>query len=122
MRDTITTDVVTRINLYQTFLDRFKHPYAVIHRADLHTALLDACKEYPAFITLKTSQKVTDIEDKGHSVTVRTETGEAYEGQALVGADGLWSIVRQKISMEEQSAKKKIIEITDNGVKRRVAG
>ena len=97
MRDTITTDVVTRINLDQTFLDRFKHPYGVIHRADLHTALLDACKEYPAFITLKTSQKVTDIEDKGHSVTVRTEAGESYEGQALVGADGLWSIVRQKI-------------------------
>ncbi len=97
MRDAITAEVVTRINLDERFLDRFTHPYAVIHRADLHNALLDACKEYPAFITLKTSQKVSDIDDKGSHVTVRTETGETYEGKALVGADGLWSVVRQKI-------------------------
>ncbi len=97
MRDSITTEIVTRINLDQTFLDRFKHPYAVIHRADLHTAMLEACQEYPDFITLKTSQKVSDMDDKGSQVVVRTETGESYEGQALVGADGLWSIVRQKI-------------------------
>ena len=97
MRDTITTDIVTRINLDETFLDRFKHPYAVIHRADLHSALLESCAEYSEFITMKTSQKVTEMDDRGDRVVVRTEAGETYEGQALVGADGLWSIVRQKI-------------------------
>ena len=97
MRDTVTTDIVTRINLDETFLARFGNPYAVIHRADLHKALLDACAEYPDFITMKTSQKVTEMDDKGDRVVVSTETGEVYEGAALVGADGLWSIVRQKI-------------------------
>jgi len=97
MRDTVTTDIVTRINLDETFLARFGNPYAVIHRADLHKALLDACAEYPDFITMKTSQKVTKMDDKGDRVVVSTETGEVYEGAALVGADGLWSIVRQKI-------------------------
>ena len=97
MRDSITADIVTRIDLDESFLARFKHPYAVIHRADLHTALLEACKEYPDFITMKTSQKVTTMDDKGDRVVVSTETGEVYEGAALVGADGLWSIVRQKI-------------------------
>ena len=97
MRDTITTDVVTKINLDGEFLARFGNPYAVIHRADLHKALLDACAEYPDFITMKTSQKVTTMDDKGDRVVVSTETGEVYEGAALVGADGLWSIVRQKI-------------------------
>ena len=97
MRDTVTTDVVTRINLDETFLARFGNPYAVIHRADLHRALLDACAEYPDFITMKTSQKVTTMDDKGDRVVVSTETGEVYEGAAIVGADGLWSIVRQKI-------------------------
>ena len=97
MRDTVTTDIVTRINLDETFLARFGNPYAVIHRADLHKALLDACAEYPDFITMKTSQKVTTMDDKGDRVVVSTETGEVYEGAALVGADGLWSIVRQKI-------------------------
>ena len=97
MRDTVTTDIVTRINLDESFLARFGNPYAVIHRADLHKALLDACAEYPDFITMKTSQKVTTMDDKGDRVVVSTETGEVYEGAALVGADGLWSIVRQKI-------------------------
>ena len=97
MRDTITTDVVTRINLDETFLARFGNPYAVIHRADLHKALLEACAEYPDFITMKTSQKVTTMDDKGDRVVVSTESGEVYEGAAIVGADGLWSIVRQKI-------------------------
>jgi len=97
MRDAITTDIVTKINLDESFLARFGNPYAVIHRADLHKALLEACAEYPDFITMKTSQKVTTMDDKGDRVVVSTETGEVYEGAALVGADGLWSIVRQKI-------------------------
>ena len=51
MRDSITAEVVTRIDLDQRFLDRFKYPYAVIHRADLHRALLEACQEQGDFIT-----------------------------------------------------------------------
>jgi salicylate hydroxylase len=97
MRDTITTDVVTKINLDESFLARFGNPYAVIHRADLHRALLEACAECPEFITMRTSQKVTSMDDKGDQVVVSTESGETYEGAAIVGADGLWSIVRQKI-------------------------
>ena len=50
--------------------------------------------------------------------TVRLDVLPADAGQD--GKHTTVSIVRQKISMEEQSAKKKIIEITDNGVKRRV--
>ena len=46
---------------------------------------------------MKSSQSVTPMDDKGDRVVVSTETGEVYEGAALVGADGLWSIVRQKI-------------------------
>lgn len=97
MRDSITAEVVTKIDLDQRFLDRFKYPYAVIHRADLHTALVEACREQPAFITMKTGQKVTQIADKGASVSVHTATGEVYDGAAIIGADGLWSIVRQTI-------------------------
>ena len=97
MRDSITAEVVTRIDLDERFLARFKYPYAVIHRADLHRALLEACRDYPDLITLKTSQKVVDFDDKGDRVVVRTESGDVHEGAALVGADGLWSTVRQKI-------------------------
>ena len=97
MRDSITGEVVTKIDLDERFLNRFRYPYAVIHRADLHTVLLEACRAAPDLITMKTGQKVTDIVDRGTSVTVKTAAGETYEGTALVGADGLWSVVRQKL-------------------------
>src|SRR5262245_4468778 len=42
MRDSVTGQEVTRIALGEEFLVRFKYPYAVIHRADLHRVLLAA--------------------------------------------------------------------------------
>ena len=97
MRDSITGEEVTRISLGDAFLKRFKYPYAVIHRADLHRALLAACQRQPELITLENSQKMTAFEDKGGHVVVSTENGGTYEAAALIGADGLWSSVREKI-------------------------
>jgi 3-hydroxybenzoate 6-monooxygenase len=97
MRDSITGEEVTKIMLDQKFRDRFTYPYGVIHRADLHRVLLDACRQQADLITLKTSQKVTAFEDKKSHVTISTQSGDHYEGCALIGADGLWSIVRERI-------------------------
>jgi 3-hydroxybenzoate 6-monooxygenase len=91
--DCVTAQEVTRIPLDQAFRDRFKQPYAVIHRADLHDVLLQACRR-SQLIELETSRKVVSIEDHGDRVSARTEQGPTCEGAALVGADGLWSTVR----------------------------
>src|SRR3954466_4783070 len=45
MMDSVTAERVTSIDLGKTFLDRFKYPYALIHRADLHTTLLRECQK-----------------------------------------------------------------------------
>jgi salicylate hydroxylase len=58
--------------------------------------ILDACKG-SSLIKLATSQKVIAIDDTGSGVAVRTEAGESYQGAALVGCDGLWSTVREKV-------------------------
>ncbi len=44
MMDSITGEEVTRISLGDAFRKKFHHPYALIHRADLHRALLEACR------------------------------------------------------------------------------
>jgi len=93
MRDCITGEIVTQIPLGQEFLDRFHHPYALIHRADLLDCFVDACRASD-LITLETSRHVTSLTDHGKHVSVSTEEGPAYEGPALLGADGLWSTVR----------------------------
>jgi 2-polyprenyl-6-methoxyphenol hydroxylase-like FAD-dependent oxidoreductase len=38
---------------------------------------------------------VTEIDDRGEVVRVATEQGQKYEAAAVVGADGLWSSVRE---------------------------
>ena len=37
-------DVLVTIPTGASFRQRFKHPYIIIHRIDLHHALLDACR------------------------------------------------------------------------------
>src|SRR5689334_24298535 len=47
MRDALSGEEVTRIPLGDAFRARFNYPYAVIHRADLHQAILDAVRRAP---------------------------------------------------------------------------
>ncbi len=97
MRDCVTGEEVTTLPLNEAFLKRFKNPYGVIHRVDLHRVLMEECQKLPDQIQLMNGRKVVDIDDHGDHVAARTEAGETFEGCALIGADGLWSGVRAKI-------------------------
>ncbi len=99
MRDGLSGEEVTRIPLGDAFRSRFKHPYAVIHRPDLHQALYDAVRKCPS-VSLKPSVKVTGFEAANDRVIVATEGGTHHEGAALIGADGLWSKVRAQLLWE----------------------
>jgi salicylate hydroxylase len=94
--DSITAEEITRIPLGKKFRDRFRYPYALIHRADIHAVLLQACQSSP-MITLVTSQKVVRFEDDGEQVMAHTEDGTSFAGAALIGADGLWSTIRATV-------------------------
>jgi 3-hydroxybenzoate 6-monooxygenase len=94
MMDSITGEEVTRIPLGDAFRKKFHHPYALIHRADLHKVLLEACHA-SNLIRLDASQKVVKVGETGDGVMVQTESGKEYLGAALIGADGLWSTIRE---------------------------
>ncbi|MBI3704804.1 MAG: 3-hydroxybenzoate 6-monooxygenase [Rhizobiales bacterium] len=96
MRDAVTGKLVTRIPLGAEFMARFGQPYAVTHRADIHATFLKACETSP-LVTLETSRKVEGFEDHGDHVSVTLENGERVEGRALIGCDGMWSKVRERI-------------------------
>jgi 2-polyprenyl-6-methoxyphenol hydroxylase-like FAD-dependent oxidoreductase len=95
-RDSITAETIVDMRIDKRFHDKYHAPYGVIHRADMLNVILDACKK-SNLIKLATSQKVVTIDDTGSGIVVRTETGETYKGAALIGCDGLWSTVREKI-------------------------
>ena len=95
--DSLSGEEVTRIAAGEAIRQRYGYPYGLIHRADLHRVLLDACRDHP-LVTLSSSVRMTDFEDHGDRVSVHTEDGRQYAGAALIGADGLWSTVRDKIA------------------------
>jgi 2-polyprenyl-6-methoxyphenol hydroxylase-like FAD-dependent oxidoreductase len=87
---------VARIPTGASFRERFKYPYIVIHRIDLHNALLDACRRDPQ-ITLVGDAMVTHFDESGGGVTVKTEDGRSFQGALLVGADGIRSRTRAQM-------------------------
>jgi 3-hydroxybenzoate 6-monooxygenase len=96
MMDAITGETVKTIPTGEAFRARFNAPYAVIHRADLHKALLDKCQA-SAKIALHTDARVEAFEDQGGQVWLRTALGQEAIGEVLIGADGMWSVVRAAI-------------------------
>jgi len=96
MRCALSGEQVTRIPLDERFVAKFDQPYAVTHRHDIHGVFLRACRDNNR-ITLETNRTVADFEQDGAGVAVTLQSGEQIRGRALIGCDGMWSTVREKI-------------------------
>ncbi len=93
MHDAIDEYQVGKIPTGEAFIQRFGNPYAVIHRMDVHTSLYEGAKE-TGKVQVVTSTRVERIEQDEHSVTVYDQHGNAHKGTALIGSDGVKSVVR----------------------------
>ncbi len=96
LMDAVSGDPIAKIPLDEKFRERFRNPYAVVHRADLHAVLLEACRS-SKLVDLRTSHAVKAYEQNGSSVRVECENGSSFEASALIGADGLRSDIRQQL-------------------------
>jgi salicylate hydroxylase len=80
---------------------RWGAPYLVAHRADLQEALRAAVAEVPG-IELRLGVAVAGFAADEEKVAVGAKHGITrlrFEGAALIGADGLWSEVRQRLAL-----------------------
>ena len=93
LRDALTAAPITALATGQAFRERFGYRYFVTHRADLHRALLEACRA-TGLIELLPGQLVTEVEPRPLGATVRCADGTEYRAEALVAADGLYSLTR----------------------------
>ncbi|MBW0169739.1 MAG: 3-hydroxybenzoate 6-monooxygenase [Hydrogenophaga sp.] len=100
MHDALDEYQVGMIPTGEAFRQRFGNPYAVIHRADAHGSLLEGVQA-SGQIEFLTSTRVERIEQDADGVTVHDQHGRAHRGLALIGADGVKSVVRQQFVGDE---------------------
>jgi salicylate hydroxylase len=72
---------------------RYGAPYFMIHRADLHRALIDAVRALKGE-AIHLGSRCIGFTDDGTSVTLHLTIDERAVGDALIGADGVHSRIR----------------------------
>jgi len=90
---------IVRIPLGEAAEQRYGAPYWVIHRGDLQAALFAAVSVHPA-VTVKLGTRVEGFAADPNEVTVwaHGHAGLTKErGLALLAADGLWSVLRERL-------------------------
>ena len=100
MHDALDEHQVGRIPTGEAFRQRFGNPYAVIHRADAHLSLLEGVQASDQ-VEFLTSTRAVRIEQDAHGVVVHDQQGNTHRGLALIGADGVKSVVRQQYVGDE---------------------
>jgi 3-hydroxybenzoate 6-monooxygenase len=96
MNDVRTGEEVVHVPLGDAVKAVYGYPYGLIYRVDLHNVFLEACRKLPN-VELRTSSKAESFEQDEKSVTLKLTSGETLRGDALIGADGLWSRIRESI-------------------------
>ncbi len=84
------------LRLGATTVQRYGAPYATIHRADLH-ALLQTALQCASNVELNLDNELLTFQQSDSGVKLQTASGRQVESEMLLGADGLWSRVRQQL-------------------------
>lgn len=90
---------IVRIPLGPAAERRYGAPYWTVHRGDLQLALADAARATQD-ITLQLATRIEDFATHKNGVTVQgRRAGEVVDARAmaLIGADGIWSTVRERL-------------------------
>lgn len=95
---------IARLPLGEAASLRAGAPYWVMHRADLQSALQAAVNDHPD-IDLRLGCQFEDVAAHAKGLTVVQRRGDTRQQElvaALVGADGIWSAVRNQLFPEVQ--------------------
>ncbi len=96
VRDAHQGTVLGELALSERSRQLYGQPYATIHRADALQVLLQAAQAEPR-VTLHLKERARSVCELPDGVNVLTESGRHYMGDALIGCDGLWSVVRRHV-------------------------
>ena len=94
-RDAQTGQVLGTLPLGERAQALYGAPYATIHRADLQGLLHRSAQS--AGVDIRLGQTVQGWRDTADVLEVSTAEGASVQAGALIGADGVWSEVRQQL-------------------------
>ena len=98
-KDTQTGQVIGSLRLGQRSLDAYGAPYVTVHRADLHRVLLQKIIS-SGLAELRLDSEVQAVQQNADGIQISgtnlpASLTEFSKSAAMVGADGLWSKMRQ---------------------------
>lgn len=97
VRCALTGDTLGTLRLGPEMRKRYGAPYVTVHRADLHSVLLKAAQQQ-ADTQVKLCSPLLSFQQNEQGIALSTASRATdFEVDALVGADGLWSSVRQQL-------------------------
>lgn len=96
LRDALSGKRLTHLDTGDAFRQRFGYRYFVAHRADVHSAILEACEE-TGLVELLPDKDVIEVEERPEGAAVGCSDGTTYSSRALIAADGLHSITRRML-------------------------
>ena len=89
-----------QLRLGNDFVARYGAPYATLHRSDLHALLLKGAVKNGSLQLHLDSQVDSYAEtEEGVQLSVSNDRdqGQSFQGDTLIGADGIWSNIRQQL-------------------------
>lgn len=98
VRNALTAQILGVLPLGAQTVARYGAAYATVARPDLHGLLLAAVQGQGVLLQLNTT--LTEVQQMPDDVQLSTAAGLSFTTPLLVGADGLWSRVRQHLLPE----------------------
>ncbi|MBA8876427.1 FAD-dependent monooxygenase [Phyllobacterium myrsinacearum] len=105
LQDGVSGDQLLRLPMGAGAAERWHSPYIVCHRADLQCALLDEVQSR-SNIAMQLESAVTHHRSDAQGMMVRVQYNdriEEHRGALLIGADGVWSNMRNAVSDLERA-------------------
>lgn len=100
-RGYLSGDVVNDFAIGEDHETQHGFPYCMMHRADLHGLLVEAVRKLDGR-AIRLDATVTGYSETPSEVTLRLEDGNIHQGDILIGADGVRSVIRRQIAGPDQ--------------------